>query len=164
MIGSAQEKLQQRSDLEALVEQIEQETLEQKAQEVLSLWDATKKAGQEGLEAGTTLHAKWANQCAVARGVLETVLDTSVTSGEIAAPTAAADGSASAGMPVSSDDIPGNAESNVRVLVDRLEQAVARMKAGGEIPCHFTTLTTAIYHWQDLAEVLEKYDTQSTPY
>ena len=30
MIGSAQEKLQQRSDLEALVEQIEQETLEQK--------------------------------------------------------------------------------------------------------------------------------------
>eukprot|EP00434_Breviolum_minutum_P046505 symbB.v1.2.042114.t1/scaffold9269.1/size3754/1 len=36
MIGSAQEKLQQRSDLEALVEQIEQETLEQKSQEVLS--------------------------------------------------------------------------------------------------------------------------------
>ena len=153
MIGSAQEKLQQRSDLEALVEQIEQETLEQKAQVVLSLWDATKKAGQEGLEAGTTLHAKWADQCAVARSVLETVLDTSVTSGEIAAPTASG-----AGMPVSSDDISGNAESNVRVLVDKLEQAVVRMKAGGEIPCHFTTLTTAIYHWQDLAEVLEKYD------
>ena len=42
MIGSAQEKLQQRSDLEALVEQIEQETLEQKAEDVFSLWHAAK--------------------------------------------------------------------------------------------------------------------------
>ena len=52
MIGSAQEKLQQRGDLETLVEQIE-ESLEQKAREVLSLWHATKKAGKEALEEGT---------------------------------------------------------------------------------------------------------------
>ena len=25
-------------------------------------------------------------------------------------------------------------------------------------PCHFTTLTTAIYHWRNLAQVLEKYE------
>ena len=43
-----------------------------------------------------------------------------------------------------------------------LEQAllcrVTRLAAGGEIPCHFTTLTTAIYHWQDLAACLETYE------
>ena len=33
-----------------------------------------------------------------------------------------------------------------------------RLAAGGEIPCHFTTLTTAIYHWQDLAACLETYE------
>ena len=33
-----------------------------------------------------------------------------------------------------------------------------RLRAGGEIPCHFTTLTTAIYHWQDLAKILENYE------
>ena len=54
MIGSAQEKLQQRSDLEALVEQIEQETLEQKAEEIFSLWHAAKNAGQEVLEEGSS--------------------------------------------------------------------------------------------------------------
>ena len=48
MVGSAQEKLQQRSDLEALVEQIEQETLEQHAEEVLQLWKRTKKVGEDG--------------------------------------------------------------------------------------------------------------------
>ena len=33
------------------------------------------------------------------------------------------------------------------------------VQGGGEIPCHFTTLTTAIYHWDDLAKCLEKYET-----
>ena len=147
MIGSAQEKLQQRSDLEALVEQIEQETLEQKAQEVLSLWHATKKAGPEGLEVGSTEHAKWTEQCAVAQNVLETVLDASVVSGDTTSTAAALSG-----------EMQAHTENNVTFLVEKLEKVVARMKAGGEIPCHFTTLTTAIYHWQDLAQVLEKYD------
>ena len=158
MIGSAQEKLQQRSDLEALVEQIEQETLEQKAQEVWSLWDATKKAGKEGLEDGSTAHAKWTEQCMVARNVLETVLDTAAVSTDTTATASASPGGARTGTPASSGDVTGDAENNVTCLVEKLEKAVARMKAGGEIPCHFTTLTTAIYHWQGLAQVLEKYD------
>ena len=32
------------------------------------------------------------------------------------------------------------------------------MQGGGEIPCHFSTLTTAIYHWDDLATCLERYE------
>ena len=156
MIGSAQEKLQQRSDLEALVEQIEQETLEQKSQEVLSLWHATKKAGVEVLEEGTTRYINWKDKCESAQKVLETVLDASAFSG-------AATGTAS----VCSHDavrsgvtsaFSGDAEEKVSFMLEKLEKAVSRMKAGGEIPCHFTTLTTAIYHWQDLAEVLERYE------
>ena len=85
MIGSAQEKLQQRGDLETLVEQIEQESLEQKAREVLSLWHATKKAGKEALEEGTPEYANWTEQCVAAQKVLETVDATdpaSVVSGD----------------------------------------------------------------------------------
>ena len=34
--------------------------------------------------------------------------------------------------------------------------------AGGEIPVHFITLTTAIYHWRDLANVLREYEKSTT--
>jgi hypothetical protein len=50
----------------------------------------------------------------------------------------------------------------VKGLVQKLKQAVQRLQAGGEIPCHFTTLTTAIYQWQDLAKILEKYEVAVT--
>ena len=76
MIGSAQEKLQQRSDLEALVEQIEQETLEQKAEEVLQLWHAAVDAGKEVLAEGTGEHAKWSHECEAAQEVLQTIMGT----------------------------------------------------------------------------------------
>ena len=182
MIGSAQEKLQQRSDLEALVEQIEQETLEQKAQEVLSLWHATKKAGKEELEEGSAEYANWTDQCAAAQKVLETALEASAFSGDatdqacpdsLSGMTSAFSGDAENEAAVLADDVAfafsGNAEpkasassgeagKNVKFLLKILQKAVDRMKAGGEIPCHFTTLTTAIYHWQDLAQILEKYD------
>ena len=43
MAGSAQEKLRRRSDLEAMVEQIEQETLEEQGHALLHSWqEATK--------------------------------------------------------------------------------------------------------------------------
>ena len=166
MIGSAQEKLQQRSDLEALVEQIEQETLEQKSQDVLSLWHATKQAGQEVLEEGTTQYVNWKAECESAQKVLETVLDASAFSGEATGTASVFSDDAGRAASVPSGPVSssvasafsGDAEDNVSLLLERLEKAVSRMKAGGEIPCHFTTLTTAIYHWQDLAEVLEKYE------
>ena len=74
MIGSAQEKLQQRSDLEALVEQIEQETLEQKAEEVLQLWQSTVQSGTQLYTEGTQQHRDWTQQCQAAEDVLENVL------------------------------------------------------------------------------------------
>ena len=43
-------------------------------------------------------------------------------------------------------------------LVEELEARCERLEAGGEIPCHFTTLTTAIYQWDDLRLCLEKYE------
>ena len=36
------------------------------------------------------------------------------------------------------------------------------LEQGGCIPAHFTTLTTAIYHWADLAAVLEEYERRTT--
>ena len=36
------------------------------------------------------------------------------------------------------------------------------VEQGGEIPVHFVTLTTAIYHWRDLANVLREYETCTT--
>ena len=74
MIGSAQEKLQQRSDLEALVEQIEQETLEQKAEDVLQLWQSTVQSGTQLYTEGTQQHRDWTQQCQAAEDVLENVL------------------------------------------------------------------------------------------
>ena len=56
----------------------------------------------------------------------------------------------------------GERQAKVKGLVQKLQQAVERLQAGGEIPCHFSTLTTAIYHWQDLAKILEKYEVAVT--
>ena len=36
------------------------------------------------------------------------------------------------------------------------------VEQGGEIPVHFITLTTAIYHWRDLANVLREYEKFTT--
>ena len=83
MIGSAQEKLQQRSDLEALVEQIEQETLEQKAEEVLQLWQTTVNSGTQLYTEGTQQHGDWTQQCAAAQEVLEKVLGTEAESDRV---------------------------------------------------------------------------------
>ena len=71
---------------------------------------------------------------------------------------AATEGCAVAGEEASS----GHSEAKVQLLLEKLQEAVERLRAGGEIPCHFTTLTTAIYHWQDLAKILEKYEVAVT--
>ena len=47
---------------------------------------------------------------------------------------------------------------SIQDLVTELQQRSLCVQGGGEIPCHFTTLTTAIYHWDDLAKCLEKYE------
>ena len=83
MIGSAQEKLQQRSDLEALVEQIEQETLEQKAEEVLGVWQAAVQTGKEVLAEGSEEFGNWKNKCEAAEEVLERLLGSEAEAVEV---------------------------------------------------------------------------------
>ena len=53
-------------------------------------------------------------------------------------------------------------DPELRALLEKLQNSLSCLQAGGEIPCHFTTLTTAIYHWQDLAQILQKYDAAVT--
>ena len=48
---------------------------------------------------------------------------------------------------------------SVEDLLSEVEQRSLCVQGGGEIPGHFTTLTTAIYHWDDLATCLQKYET-----
>ena len=50
-------------------------------------------------------------------------------------------------------------QRSVEDLLSEVEQRSLCVQGGGEIPCHFTTLTTAIYHWDDLATCLQKYET-----
>ena len=47
---------------------------------------------------------------------------------------------------------------SIQDLVKEVEQRSLCVQGGGEIPCHFSTLTTAIYHWDDLGKCLEKYE------
>ena len=75
MAGSAQEKLRQRSDLEAMVEQIEQQSLEDQAHALLHSW-------HKGCMLANMLHengfvdaeAEMIRVCAAAKGAIDKVL------------------------------------------------------------------------------------------
>ena len=203
LAGSAQEKIQQRSDLEALVEQIEQNSWEEEGNELQA---AVQRA--DAFRRGVVARAPHCDMTTLDRAldrarvalaeyfagpsnatqekdVCAPVGHTSATSSasaglgeadgcEEAEPSGATPGkvsevvcapvghtaatsSASAGL--GEADVCEEAELlEVDACVAELESRTQRLSAGGEIPCHFSTLTTAIYHWQDLASVLQKYD------
>ena len=218
MAGSAQEKLRQRSDLEAMVEQIEQETLEEQGHALLSAWNTAVSVADILQDKGcleASRHVK--SVCDAAKHAIDKVLSPetidvapkpaikSVDPPPI--PCVFADrGIASSSSRVSADreEAPSSsrvfadreeAPSSSRVFADReeispspsctfaghevafgsyenqtgdkrsiedlvteLQQRSLCVQGGGEIPCHFTTLTTAIYHWDDLGKCLEKYE------
>ena len=52
----------------------------------------------------------------------------------------------------------GGQQQSIRSLLSEVQERSLCVQGGGEIPCHFSTLTTAIYHWDDLARCLEKYE------
>ena len=56
------------------------------------------------------------------------------------------------------DAMPAEAVERIVQMGTELETRCRRLEAGGEIPCHFTTLTTAIYQWDDLRLCLENYE------
>ena len=76
LAGSAQEKIHQRSDLEAMVEQIEQESLEDDAQELLQGWKEGKEVMQQlsGAAAAAGEVAELEMACAKAESLLCQVL------------------------------------------------------------------------------------------
>ena len=50
-------------------------------------------------------------------------------------------------------------EQTMQDVLEEMKERTLCVQGGGEIPCHFTTLTTAIYRWSDLAKCLENYET-----
>ena len=242
MAGSAQEKLRQRSDLEAMVEQIEQETLEEQCHALLSAWNTAVSVADILQDKGcleASSHVK--SVCDAAKPAIDKVLSPETIAAALKPtiksvdappiPCVSADREIGASpscvfadreMPSSSSRVFADREasSSSRVFADREESSSSRVSAGreiasspsrvfadreeisplpsrafaghelasasyedqtgekrsiqdlvtelqqrslcvqggGEIPCHFSTLTTAIYHWDDLAKCLEKYE------
>ena len=249
MAGSAQEKLRQRSDLEAMVEQIEQESLEEQAHALLQSWQKGRVVGSLLEEQGFfDATAEMHRACTAAKDVIDKVLSPETIAaaprptitrvatdhvmepeGQVAcvamdrapesqpassrvamdrapesqpASSRVAMDRAPESQPASSrvamDRAPESQPASSRVAMDRaqeplqqkidshvddpgyvrrsifatgeqtMQEVLEEMKertlcvqGGGEIPCHFTTLTTAIYHWSDLAKCLENYETAS---
>ena len=243
MAGSAQEKLRQRSDLEAMVEQIEQQSLEDQAHALLHSW-------HKGCMLANMLHengfvdaeAEMSRVCAAAKAAIDKVLSPETIAASpkptisrvavdrkmesehqemrvenneagIMMARVAVDRAMPEIRPENNEAEPTTARVAVdrampevgaenqetepmvmRVAVDRItkplqqqiesvleqgyvyksfcsegkqtmqevleemEQRTLCVQGGGEIPCHFSTLTTAIYHWSDLAQCLEKYE------
>ena len=243
MVGSAQEKLRQRSDLEAMVDQIEQETVEEQAHALLHAVQKAVAVRDLLMEDGFEVEAAEVSRvCSEGNKVIEKVLSPAVVAAasqpkvfrvaadretdvasaggaRVAVDRAAAapqpkvsrvaadreidvafaggarvavDRAAAAPQPevsrVAADrEIDMASAGDARVAVGRawsayehefepdcrrteftdelMEEVVQRslcVQAGGEIPCHFSTLTTAIYHWDDLAKCLQKYETAVT--
>ena len=185
MIGSAQEKLQQRSDLEALVEQIEQETLEQKAEQVLEVWRTAVSAEKEALAPDSPVQQALKEQCVAAEHALEAVLGASAVTetasarvfsdrvGDTArvfsdravhasarvfsdrvgdAARVFPDRAVTASTRVFSDrvgdaarvlsnravDAAAAEDPELRALLEKLQNSLSCLQAGGEIPCHWT--------------------------
>ena len=75
MAGSAQEKLRQRSDLEAMVEQIEQETLEEQGHALLHSWQTAAGVAESFQEKGFVKSARQIRRvCDAAKQTIDKVL------------------------------------------------------------------------------------------
>jgi hypothetical protein len=138
--GSAQEKLQQRSDLEAMCEQIQQESHENAwadLQEAYRQCNAHATAATEDSQSLLTSAALAAARRACSAEELNMCTD-----------------SEDAGQTVSQD-------TSTEALARKLHSCLNLWQQGGNTPCHFTTLTTAIYQWQDLAQILETYEKET---
>ena len=157
--GSAAEKLTQRTDLECMINQLEQES-KCRAKERLpearhrlrdAMADAMKALHGESTADIPDMESTQVSEVfARAHGELHRTMD---------------------GVP-SVDDLTSERHSQSTYASDpfrhlrtttaehyRLRRCVEQ---GGEIPVHFITLTTAIYHWADLANVLREYEESTT--
>ena len=185
MVGSAQEKLRQRSDLEAMVEQIEQETLQDQAHALLQSWQTVELLEPQ---AGAAVTPELQAACLAAKAAVEKVLSPETiaaqakpsvsrvvvdrgTDDAVESDVALVDVDRAADPLQQEFEIsfpeqdcafvgarPGSGRQTLQSLLSEVQQRSLCVQGGGEIPCHFTTLTTAIYHWDDLAQCLEQYE------
>ena len=154
--GSAAEKLAQRSDLEAMLNQVETESLVaahaamhskiNAVREALAEWEANTGSDGDDSAPKEVLSARKLVTDAVAHlaSVTEDAEENDVTTGDAGS--------------VRSDD-------PLAALRDRNSDLLATLREaqqGGSVPAHFVTLTTAIYHWSDLALLLERCEDSTT--
>ena len=157
MPGSAAEKLQQRGDLEAMLNQLETESFQRDNEEL----PAARRDLQSALAAAT---ADWtARRDEGIVSAQESAFD------EARAIAEAALNSERAAQSGGSGDQPGAvlreeppSLGELRALTSRYAKMKRCIDQGGEVPVHFITLTTAIYHWDDLATLLREYEARTT--
>ncbi|CAK0870327.1 unnamed protein product, partial [Prorocentrum cordatum] len=172
--GSAAEKLSQRPDLESMLNQLEEESAQQAAEQMPSR--------SASLTTLTNTVDRWHRDYLSASGnqsdeAVEQALRQARR--ELAQWPAAPQAPAPPGMPLAGEA--GAAATVQRSAADLLAERAPLLHSfqeaieqharyrrdaeqGGCIPAHFITLTTAIYHWSDLAHVLDEFETQTTSY
>jgi hypothetical protein len=159
MPGSAAEKLAQRDDLEAMLQQLETES-EANAHDELP---DVRSELQTALGAAQALPDAAADDDVAEGGLAEAIAMAYAELGDAAgeglrdgeacdAPAAAASGAASRAA----------TEEELRTLARKHSRLRRCAEQRGEVPVHFITLTTAIYHWADLAHWLREYEERTT--
>ena len=159
MPGSAAEKLDQRADLEAMLNQLETESFQRATEELpetrrelerMVARARSEPGGLDGQPEGAVICSRVdlleaEDELAAARRTEEQLgyTDTSMehTTGN------------ESGLPSAKEML--DATKRLRCVRRCVTQ-------GGEIPVHFITLTTAIYHWDDLGRLLREYEARTT--
>ena len=157
MPGSAAEKLAQRDDLEAMLQQLETESeanARSELQGVRSQLHDALAAAQALAGAGTT-----GSDDAMTETQALAKAELGATAGD--APPADQGGDARAVAASGAAGIAA-AEEELRSLARKHSRLRRCVEQRGEVPVHFITLTTAIYHWQDLAQWLREYAERTT--
>ena len=181
--GSAAEKLAQRADLESMLNQLEEESVEQATTNMPSAHENLAQS----LQAMQQWHAQWQSLDSSSH---DTVTEEALQAAEkelsrwqpgiSADSTGIDDGGAAPNAPAEPPAPPAAAApsqrnrahelrkergplmGNLRAAVEKHARFRRDVEQGGCIPAHFVTLTTAIYHWADLADVLEEYERRTT--
>jgi hypothetical protein len=157
MPGSAAEKLAQRDDLEAMLQQLETESEASAHNNLPDVRSKLQKALLTAQSMSPSAAADPKEGLAEAIAIAEAELGDAAGGelrGEEAEGLPAAAASGAAGMAA--------AEEGLRGLARRHRRLRRCIEQRGEVPVHFITLTTAIYHWADLAHWLREYEECTT--
>ena len=159
--GSAAERLSQRTEIEAMLNQVEVETL---ATALGKLPGATAqfRRSVDALAAAQTAQPSDTDSpaspdAAPANEAHRTLYEDAT--GLLDRGTAILTRIDHAEQPAASQN---EDPEDVRKAMPHYARLLREVEQGGEVPAHFVTLTTAIYHWDDLAAVLGEYERCTT--